>query len=52
MPNWCANHIEITGPEDKINILYQDAQDGFLETLAPIGDWEYNTAVEKWGTKW
>lgn len=52
MPNWCANHIEITGPEDKINMLYQDAQDGFLETLAPIGDWEYNTAVEKWGTKW
>ena len=52
MPNWCANHIEITGPEDKINELYMKAQEGFLETLAPIGEWEYNTAVEKWGTKW
>ena len=52
MPNWCANHIEITGPEDKINKLYMDAQDGFLETLAPLGDWEYHNAVSTWGTKW
>ena len=52
MPNWCANHIEITGPEDKINKLYMDAQDGFLETLAPLGKWDYNDAVAQWGTKW
>jgi len=52
MPNWCANHIEITGPEDKINKLYMDAQEGFLETLAPLGKWDYNDAVSQWGTKW
>ena len=52
MPNWCANHIEITGPEDKINKLYMDAQEGFLETLAPLGKWDYHDAVAQWGTKW
>jgi len=52
MPNWCANHIEIVGPEDKINKLYMDAQDGFLETLAPLGEYEYNNAINNWGTKW
>jgi len=52
MPNWCANHIEITGPEDKINKLYMDAQDGFLESLAPLGKWDYNDAISQWGTKW
>jgi hypothetical protein len=25
---------------------------GLLEAMAPIGDWEYETAVETWGTKW
>jgi hypothetical protein len=25
---------------------------GLLEAMAPIGDWEYETAVESWGTKW
>ena len=52
MPNWCANYIEITGPEDKINKLYMDSQDGFLETLAPLGNWDYHDAVAQWGTKW
>jgi hypothetical protein len=25
---------------------------GLLEAMAPIGDWEYGTAVDTWGTKW
>jgi hypothetical protein len=25
---------------------------GLLEAMAPIGDWDYGTAVETWGTKW
>lgn len=52
MPNWCANYIEITGPEEKINKLYMDSQEGFLETLAPIGGYDYNNAIDTWGTKW
>lgn len=25
---------------------------GLLNAIAPIGDWEYDTAVNAWGTKW
>jgi len=25
---------------------------GLLEAMVPIGDWDYGTAVETWGTKW
>jgi hypothetical protein len=25
---------------------------GLLEAMAPIGEWDYETAVESWGTKW
>jgi hypothetical protein len=25
---------------------------GLLNAMAPIGDWEYGTAVDTWGTKW
>ena len=25
---------------------------GLLNAMAPIGDWEYGTAVDVWGTKW
>ena len=64
MPNWCANHIEISGPADKIKDLYektkitdrqtteQGSQVGFLEYLAPIGDYDRADAISTWGTKW
>jgi hypothetical protein len=54
MPNWCINDITITGPSDKISKIYYDAieKNGLLEAMVPIGDWDYNTALESWGTKW
>ena len=64
MPNWCANHIEITGPADKLKQVYntteiknrgkvnQGPEQGFLETIAPLGDWDYHDALNTWGTKW
>lgn len=64
MPNWCANHIEISGPVEKIKDLYektritdrqtteQGSQVGFLEYLAPIGDYDRADAISTWGTKW
>jgi hypothetical protein len=56
MPNWCSNSIIIEGPADKIRALWDAAkanEDGFLlEAMAPIGEWDYNRAVETWGTKW
>lgn len=58
MPNWCNNTITIEGPVGKIRALWDSAQpaegkDGsLLEAMVPIGEWQYNTAVGAWGTKW
>ena len=59
MPNWCSNNFSITGNTESIKDLWEAAQTagpdggfGLLNAIAPIGDWEYDTAVETWGTKW
>jgi hypothetical protein len=57
MPNWCNNSITIEGPADKIRALWDAANPnseyaGLLEAMVPIGEWDYDTAVSKWGTKW
>ena len=53
MPNWCMNNATITGPIEKLNAIVEGIkQDKMLETMVPIGEWDYGTAVENWGTKW
>ena len=59
MPNWCSNNFSITGNKNSITDLWEAAQTagpdgdfGLLNAIAPIGDWDYGTAVESWGTKW
>ena len=59
MPNWCSNSFSITGNVESIKELWDTAQTagpdgdfGLLNAIAPIGDWDYGTAVESWGTKW
>ena len=59
MPNWCSNNFSITGNTESIKDLWEAAQTagpdggfGLLNAIAPIGDWDYGTAVETWGTKW
>ena len=59
MPNWCSNNFSITGNTESIRDLWEAAQTagpdgdfGLLNAIAPIGDWDYGTAVETWGTKW
>lgn len=60
MPNWCDNSIDITGPFDKISGLWNKIQEkkktdenyGLLEAMVPIGEWDYGSAVNAWGTKW
>ena len=58
MPNWNSNTITIDGPADKIRALWDAAQpaegkDGsLLEAMVPIGEWDYDRAVNAWGTKW
>ena len=59
MPNWCSNSFSITGNTESIKELWDTAQTagpdgdfGLLNAIAPIGDWDYGTAVDTWGTKW
>ncbi len=54
MPNWCINHIELSGPKDKIEELYTKAKqsDELLEHISPIGAYDRDQAINQWGTKW
>lgn len=53
MPNWCMNSVTINGEEAKLDeIVKACEEDKFLNFLVPIGEWEYGTAIEAWGTKW
>ena len=55
MPNWCSNNLTINGDVETLSQLKEIIEsdgEGLLEAIAPIGDWEYGTAVESWGTKW
>ena len=55
MPNWCSNSLTIKGDASTLVALkeiVESDKEGLLEAIAPIGDWEYGTAVETWGTKW
>lgn len=61
-PNWCNNILTITGKKVDIdNFLDKNITKPTkeykneylnLEVLAPIGEWEYEKAVNNWGTKW
>jgi hypothetical protein len=62
MPNWCHNLATFTCPSKEIydKLLLSIQNDNWFETFAPLGldkdefenGWEYDVAIEKWGTKW
>jgi len=54
MPNWCSNTLMIRGDVETLSQLKPvlEAGKGLLEAIKPIGEWEYGTACEAWGTKW
>jgi len=53
MPNWCNNKLEVSGDKEYLDELEAAANEGnLLETIKPIGEWKYDTAVNEWGTKW
>jgi len=59
MPNWCENGMVVNGmsAEDFIEkySIETDEYDEFIidfEKIVPIGEWEYDKAVDAWGTKW
>mgnify|MGYP003639899192 CR=1 FL=1 len=53
MPNWCMNTVTISGPKATLEEILTAAKEGrFLEYLAPIGEYNYDKAIDTWGTKW
>ena len=55
MPNWCNNSLTIKGDASTLvalKAIIESDGEGLLEAIAPIGEWDYSKAVEKWGTKW
>lgn len=54
MPNWCSNTMTVTHKNTAmIDRMEQALLAGKLfEEFVPLGEWDYNLAVEKWSTKW
>lgn len=57
MPNWCANYLSVrhTDPEMIRRFLNAIPLEELFSEFVPLnenGEWEYDKAVSKWGTKW
>lgn len=67
MPNWCSNVLEINGDNEDIQKFYNenrieedDDENDIQKTELSFrnsvpfskGSWDYNEAVQIWGTKW
>lgn len=65
MPNWCDNRVYIWCDEPEVlkNFVKAFMPNGYLDfyAIVPLGLgndeagkplWDYNTAIDKWGTKW
>ena len=54
MPNWCSNTLMVTHKDTAMIDRVENAVNAgkLLEEFVPLGEWDYNQAVAKWGTKW
>lgn len=65
MPNWCENRVDLYCDDEEAlkNFVEAFMPKGYFDfhALVPLGfgmnddgnpAWDYNTAVNKWGTKW
>ena len=60
MPNYCDNNVSIAAPAGVIKELAarinsnldKDGNPNWNETFVPIGEYDRDTAIDNWGTKW
>ena len=51
MPNWASNELIVKGDNDKLT-EFREAFTSFSAIVPLDGEWEYDKAVDTWGTKW
>lgn len=57
MPNWCYNSLTVShsDPAQIERFIKAAAEGNLFAEFVPLNEnneWDYNSAVEKWGTKW
>lgn len=57
MPNWCDNSLSVTHSDPAMidRFMAAVAADNLFGEFVPLqesGEWDYDLAVQKWGTKW
>jgi hypothetical protein len=57
MPNWCANSLTVSHSDPAMldRFMTASAADNLFGEFVPLqesGEWDYELAVQKWGTKW
>jgi len=56
MPNWCSNNFTVSHEDPAMITKFAEALKAheLFQTFVPLssGEWDYNTALEEWGTKW
>ena len=56
MPNWCSNSFDVSHQDPAMIAKFADAVKvgNLFETFIPLssGEWDYDTALIEWGTKW
>lgn len=54
MPNWCANTLTVEHSDPAMIDKFQSAVEecNLLQTFVPLDQWDFEEAVDKWGTKW
>ena len=54
MPNWCSNRLIVKDMTiEEFKSLYYGEENCFsFDKVIPIGEWDYDNAINAWGTKW
>lgn len=57
IPNWCANSLTVTHSDPAMldRFMTASAAGNLFAEFVPLqesGEWDYELAVQKWGTKW
>ena len=50
MPNWADNQLIVNGDVEEMDRFNNNFKN--FEAIVPLGEWDYDEAIETWGCKW